>query len=38
MSAAAARQVRERGRRATKRAALLLPMVVGVLLIYRYRI
>jgi small conductance mechanosensitive channel len=38
MSAAAARQIRERGRAATKRAALLIPLVVGVLLIYRYRV
>src|SRR4051812_21341806 len=38
MSAAAARQIRERGRAAGRRAALLLPLVVGVLLIYRYRI
>jgi small conductance mechanosensitive channel len=38
MSAAAARQIRERGRRAGRRAALLLPLVVGVLLIYHYRI
>src|SRR4051812_35986910 len=38
MSAAAARQIRERGRRAGRRAALLLPLVIGVLLIYRYRI
>jgi small-conductance mechanosensitive channel len=38
MSAAAARQVRERGRAATRRAALLLPLVIGVLLVYRYRI
>jgi small conductance mechanosensitive channel len=38
MSAAAARQIRERGRRAGRRAALLLPLVVGVLLVYRYRI
>jgi small-conductance mechanosensitive channel len=37
MSAAAARQIRERGRAATKRAALLIPLVVGVLLVYRYR-
>jgi small conductance mechanosensitive channel len=38
MSAAAARQIRERGRAATKRAALLLALVIGVLLVYRYRI
>src|SRR4051794_40767765 len=38
MSAAAARQVRERGRRATRRVAVLLPLVIGVLLVYRYRI
>jgi small-conductance mechanosensitive channel len=37
MSAAAARQIRERGRRATRRAALLLVLVIGVLLAYRYR-
>jgi small conductance mechanosensitive channel len=38
MSAAAARQIRERGRAATRRAALLLVLVIGVLLAYRYRI
>src|SRR4051795_9261846 len=38
MSAAAAQKVRERGRAASKRAALLIPLVVGVLLVYRYRI
>src|SRR3954462_13121135 len=38
MGAAAARQVRERGRRAPRRVAVLLPLVIGVLLVYRYRI
>jgi small conductance mechanosensitive channel len=38
MSAAAARQLKERGRAATRRAALLLPLVIGVLLIYHYRV
>jgi small conductance mechanosensitive channel len=37
MSANAARQIRERGRAAGRRAALLLPLVVGVLLVYHYR-
>ena len=37
MSAVAARQLRERGRRARREAALLLPLVIGVLLVYRYR-
>jgi small conductance mechanosensitive channel len=38
ISAAAARQLRDRGRRARRQAALLLALVVGVLLVYRYRI
>jgi small conductance mechanosensitive channel len=38
MSAAAAQKIRERGRAATKRAALLIPLVVGVLVVYRYRV
>jgi small-conductance mechanosensitive channel len=37
MSATAARQIRERGRASRKRAALLIPPVIGVLLVYRYR-
>ena len=38
LSAAAARQLRERGKRARRQVALLLPLVVGVLLLYRYRV
>jgi small conductance mechanosensitive channel len=38
MSAAARQKIRERGRAATKRAAMLIPLVVGVLLVYRYRV
>ena len=38
LSAAAARQLRERGRRARRQAALMVPLVVGVLLVYRYRV
>jgi small conductance mechanosensitive channel len=37
MSTAAAQKIRERGRAATKRAALLLPLVIAVLLAYHYR-
>ena len=37
MSAVAARQIRERGRRAARRVALLVPLVIAVLLAYRYR-
>jgi small conductance mechanosensitive channel len=37
MSSAAARQLRERGRRARREALLMAPLVAGVLLVYRYR-
>lgn len=37
LSVAAARQVRESGKRARRQVALILPMVVGVLLLYHYR-
>jgi small-conductance mechanosensitive channel len=37
LSVAAARQVRESGRRARRQVALMLPMVIGVYLLYRYR-
>jgi small conductance mechanosensitive channel len=37
LSVAAARQLRESGVRARRQVALLLPMVIGVLLVYRYR-
>src|SRR4051812_28861228 len=38
LSAAARRQMRDRGRRAARQAALMLPLAVGVLVLYRYRI
>ena len=37
VSAAAARQLRERGRKARREALLMAPLVAGVLLVYRYR-
>jgi small-conductance mechanosensitive channel len=37
LSAAAARQLRENAHRARREAALMIPLVVGVLLAYRYR-
>jgi small conductance mechanosensitive channel len=37
MSATAARQLRERGRKARREVVLMAPLVIGVLVIYRYR-
>jgi small conductance mechanosensitive channel len=38
LSVAAAKQLRESGRRARRQVALMLPLVVGVLLLYHYRV